>query len=63
MRVSNEVVSRLVRMHFTAGAHRGNEKRFIVTADEKLTAFLELESQLLQGKRNVAAFATNHVAD
>jgi hypothetical protein len=24
-------------------AHRGNGKRFIVTADEKLTAFLELE--------------------
>jgi hypothetical protein len=27
-----------------ADAHRGNGKRFIVRADEKLTAFLELES-------------------
>jgi len=26
-----------------ADAHRDNGKRFIVTADEKLTAFLELE--------------------
>jgi len=25
-------------------AHRGNEKRFVVRADEKLSAFLELES-------------------
>jgi hypothetical protein len=25
-------------------AHRGNGKRFIVRADEKLTAFLKLES-------------------
>ena len=31
------------RMLFTADAHRDNEKRFIVSADEKLTAFLELE--------------------
>jgi len=28
---------------FTADAHRDNGKRFIVRADEKLTAFLELE--------------------
>jgi hypothetical protein len=28
---------------FTADAHRDNGKRFIVTADDKLTAFLELE--------------------
>ena len=31
------------RVLFTAYAHRDNGKRFIVTADEKLTAFLELE--------------------
>jgi len=31
------------RLLFTADAHRDNGKRFIVTADEKLTAFLELE--------------------
>ena len=30
-------------MLFTADAHRGDGKRFIVRADEKLTAFLELE--------------------
>ena len=28
---------------FTADAHRDNGKRFIVTADDKLIAFLELE--------------------
>jgi hypothetical protein len=28
---------------FVADAHRDNGKRFIVTADEKLTAFLELQ--------------------
>jgi len=27
-----------------AEAHRGNGKRFVVRAEEKLTAFLELES-------------------
>jgi hypothetical protein len=29
---------------FVADAHRDNGRRFIVHADEKLTAFLELES-------------------
>jgi hypothetical protein len=29
---------------FTADAHRDCGKRFIVSADEKLTAFLELET-------------------
>jgi hypothetical protein len=29
---------------FVADAHRGDGSRFIVRADEKLTAFLELES-------------------
>jgi hypothetical protein len=29
---------------FIADAHRGDGQRFIVRADEKLTAFLELES-------------------
>jgi hypothetical protein len=28
-------------------AHRGDEKRFIVHADEKLSAFVELERQVL----------------
>jgi hypothetical protein len=31
------------RVLFTADAHRDDRKRFIVTADEKLTAFLEPE--------------------
>jgi hypothetical protein len=33
-----------VRTIFIADAHRGEEKRFVVRADEKLTAFVELES-------------------
>jgi hypothetical protein len=28
---------------FVADAHRGDGKRFVVSADEKMTAFLELE--------------------
>jgi hypothetical protein len=31
---------------FVADAHRGDGKRFVVRADEKLTAFLELESAI-----------------
>jgi hypothetical protein len=29
--------------HFVADAHRDDGKRFVVRADEKLTAFVELE--------------------
>ena len=29
---------------FVVGAHRGDGKRFVVHADDKLTAFLQLES-------------------
>jgi hypothetical protein len=32
------------RTIFVADAHRDNGKRFVVHADEKLTAFIELES-------------------
>jgi len=32
------------RTIWIADAHRGDGKRFVVQADEKLTAFLELES-------------------
>ena len=32
------------RTIWIADAHRGDGKRFVVRADEKLTAFLELES-------------------
>jgi hypothetical protein len=35
------------RTMFVADAHRGDRKRFVVRADEKLTAFLELESGYL----------------
>jgi hypothetical protein len=31
------------RTIFIADAHRGNGKRFVARADEKLTAFVELE--------------------
>jgi hypothetical protein len=33
------------RTIWIAGGHRDDGKRFVVRADEKLTAFLELESQ------------------
>jgi hypothetical protein len=32
-----------------ADAHRGDGKRYVVQADEKLTAFLELESAIRGG--------------
>jgi hypothetical protein len=34
------------RTIFVADAHRGDGNRFVVRADEKLTAFLELESAI-----------------
>jgi hypothetical protein len=34
------------RTTWIADAHRDNGKRFVVRADEKLTAFLELESAI-----------------
>ena len=34
------------RTIWVADAHRDDGKRFIVRADEKLTAFLELESEI-----------------
>ena len=34
------------RIIFVADAHRDDGKRFVVRADEKLTAFVELESTL-----------------
>jgi len=34
------------RTIFVADAHRGEGKRFVVRADEKLSAFLELESAI-----------------
>jgi hypothetical protein len=37
-------VTREGRIIWIADAHRGDGKRFIVHGDEKLTAFMELES-------------------
>jgi hypothetical protein len=34
---------------FIADAHRGDKKRFVVRAEEKLTAFLVLESAIRGG--------------
>ena len=34
------------RIIFVADAHRDNGKRFVVHADDRLTAFLELESAI-----------------
>jgi len=39
------------RVLFTADAHRESGKRFMVSADEKLTAFLELERVTRQSFR------------
>jgi hypothetical protein len=39
------------RTIWIADAHRGDGKRFIVQADELLTAFLELESAIRAGQR------------
>ena len=36
---------------WVADAHRGDGKRFVVSADEKLTAFVELESAILQRRK------------
>ena len=33
-----------------ADTHRGDGKRFVVHADEKLTAFLELDQRRVQGE-------------
>jgi hypothetical protein len=41
------------RTIFVADAHRDDGRRFIVHADEKLTAFLELESKLIRTRRNI----------
>jgi hypothetical protein len=37
------------RTFWIADAHRDNGKRFVVHAEEKLTAFLELEAATRQG--------------
>jgi hypothetical protein len=41
------------RTIWIADAHRGDGKRFVVQADEKLTAFMELESAI-RGRNELA---------
>jgi len=43
------------RTIWIAGAHRDEGKRFVVRADEKLSAFVELESAIRSGQRLAAA--------
>jgi hypothetical protein len=43
------------RTIFVADAHRGNGQRFVVRTDEKLTAFVELESASRTGQRFAAS--------
>jgi hypothetical protein len=40
------------RTIWIADAHRGDGKRFVVRADEKLTVFVELEAAI-QGSRRI----------
>jgi hypothetical protein len=44
------------RTIFVADAHRDDGKRFVVRADEKLSAFVELEAAIRDGQR----FAPSH---
>ena len=45
------------RTIWIADAHRGDGKRFVVRADEKLTAFTELESAIPKSRRAVESLA------
>jgi hypothetical protein len=40
----SQIVDSQARTIWIADAHRGDGKRFVVRADKKLTAFLELDS-------------------
>jgi hypothetical protein len=42
-----EAIDRDVRTLWIVDAHRGDGRRFIVRADDKLSAFVELERQVL----------------
>jgi hypothetical protein len=43
------------RIIWVADAHRGDGKRFVVRADEKLTAFLELEAGLVAERQEATS--------
>jgi len=46
-RADHDVVSPRGPTIFIADPHRGDRKRFVVRADEKLSAFVKLERQVL----------------
>jgi hypothetical protein len=46
------------RLLYTADAYRNDGKRFTVLADDKLTAFLELERQSLKSNPETMHFTT-----
>jgi hypothetical protein len=54
-------VDREGRTIFVADAHRGDGQRFVVHADEKLTAFLELESAIRVAVNSRKATAINYL--
>ncbi len=56
-------VDREGRTVFTADAHRNDGKRFVAHADEKLTAFVELESALLAATPRSYPGAVNLAGD
>jgi hypothetical protein len=51
------------RTIWIADAHRDDGKRFIVRADEILTAFLELESAITQSNRNQIVFLSQSASE
>jgi hypothetical protein len=51
------------RTIFVADAYRGDGKRFVVRAEEKLTAFVELESALLAAASRSYPGAVNLTGD
>jgi hypothetical protein len=56
-------VDRDGRTIWIADAHRGDGKRFIVRANEKLTAFLELESAIQLSACFRRASLLKHIAE
>jgi hypothetical protein len=50
-----EAIDSKGRTIWIADAHRDDGKRFVVRADEKLTAFVELESMIRDSQRLAAA--------
>jgi len=48
---------------WTAGAHRGDGKRFVVRADEKLTGFAELELGFKRSNELIRRYNRHTVAD